>query len=162
PRIRRSDAMSRWTCLVVLASCLPLPVSQAAGDRPPRTDLHGDALPEGALFRFGSVRLRHGATIRASALSLDGKLLATASDRSVVVWDRATGKRVAPSFCERPEQFSPPSLAFSPGGTRLAYVHGFHFACVWNLRSDSPRPEVLQFGGETFRNAAFCRFTADD
>src|SRR5262245_53247229 len=102
--IRRSDVMSRWTCLTVLTGCLLLLVRPVVGDEP-RTDTHGDALPEGALFRFGSIRLRHGATIRASALSLDGKLLATASDRSVVVWDLATGKAVERYFCERPEQF---------------------------------------------------------
>ncbi len=42
-----------------------------------RVDRYGDPLPDGALFRFGSVRTRHTPTIRASALSPDGKFLAT-------------------------------------------------------------------------------------
>ncbi|MCI0464468.1 MAG: WD40 repeat domain-containing protein [Gemmataceae bacterium] len=151
--------MSRWTCLAVLTSWLLLTATEAASGQPRRTDSHGDPLPEGALFRFGSVRLRHGATIRASALSPDGKFLATASDRTVVVWDLATGKTRHRFFCDRPEQFYTPGLAFSPGGTRLAYVHGSHFACVWDLRSGL---EVLQWGGNTFRNSSFCGFTSDD
>src|SRR6266849_8626798 len=37
--------------------------------KPERTDGRGDPLPEGAILRFGSARLRHGGAIRASALS---------------------------------------------------------------------------------------------
>jgi RNA polymerase sigma factor (sigma-70 family) len=44
-----------------------------------RVDRHGDPLPAGALFRFGSVRLRHDSSICASAFSPDGKILATTS-----------------------------------------------------------------------------------
>lgn len=66
---------------------LLLLIAQAA---PPATD---DPLPRGALARLGSPRLRHGGTIRALAFSLDGKSLASAShDRTVSVWDAATGQ----------------------------------------------------------------------
>src|SRR5437588_3064639 len=49
-----------------------------------RTDRHGDPLPEGAILRLDSAHLRHGSAIRASALSPDGKRLATAGDHSVI------------------------------------------------------------------------------
>ena len=48
-------------------------------------------LPAGAVRRFGDARFRHPGGISASALSPDGKRLATAADHSVVLWDTATG-----------------------------------------------------------------------
>ena len=47
-----------------------------------RVDDYGDLLPDGALFRFGSVRMRHAGIIYNSALSPDGKILATAANDS--------------------------------------------------------------------------------
>src|SRR5438552_16335800 len=50
---------------------------QAAGPIPaaqlePRSDHAGDPLPDGAIGRLGSTRLRHGAFIRAAAFLPDG------------------------------------------------------------------------------------------
>jgi RNA polymerase sigma factor (sigma-70 family) len=55
-----------------------------------------DNLPEGAIARIGSTRLRHAGDIVAMAISHDGRLLASASpannDKSVRIWDLADGK----------------------------------------------------------------------
>ncbi len=61
-----------------------------------RADLHGDPLPEGAVARLGTVRLRHAGAVHAVAFSEDGKLLAASSDdrNMVVIWDRATGRKI--------------------------------------------------------------------
>ena len=75
-----------------------------------------DPLPPGAVQRLGSPRFRHGTEIVNSALSPDGKLLATAGTRTVIVWDVATGKRLH-TF---PSSGGPTILAFSPTGKRLA------------------------------------------
>lgn len=52
-------------------------------------------LPEGAIARIGSPRLRHAGEVAAMAFSTDGRWLASASpddnDRSVRVWDLADG-----------------------------------------------------------------------
>jgi WD40 repeat protein len=64
---------------------------------PPKLDRHGDPLPAGAVVRYGTVRLRHGADVQAMGFTHDGKLLCTVSstDDSVKLWDPATGKEVA-------------------------------------------------------------------
>src|SRR5213079_588699 len=47
-----------------------------------RVDIHGDPLPDGAIARFGTERLR--AADSALALSPDGKTIITVSERLVV------------------------------------------------------------------------------
>src|SRR5204863_7332167 len=63
--------------------------------KPPRLDSCGDPLPEGAVARLGTVRMRHGHIISGLAFSGDGKAI-IASDyySGVHVWDVAQGKEV--------------------------------------------------------------------
>jgi len=63
----------------------------------PKLDRHGDPLPAGAVARFGTLRLRHGASVLAMAFTYDAKLLCTisATDDSVRMWDVVTGKEVS-------------------------------------------------------------------
>ena len=87
-------------------------------EKVPRTDLYGDPLPAGAVARFGSIRWRHGAAINGSALSADGKRLATSSGHSVAVWDVADGKRLWQFTTEYGSNWNRPSLSISPDGKR--------------------------------------------
>jgi RNA polymerase sigma factor (sigma-70 family) len=106
-----------------------------AGTGPARTDRQADLLPEGAVRRFGSSRFRQGSVLRASALSPDGKVLATSGDHSVIVWD-LDRQRVLRRFpCDNGCIFARAGLSFSPDGTRLGYVRGSFFACVWDVRT---------------------------
>jgi len=80
-----------------------------------------DALmPADAVRRFDSVRLRHPGGISGSALSPDGKLLATASRHSVAVWDLATDTAVRRFDTGPHNHYATQKLAFSPDGRRLA------------------------------------------
>lgn len=87
-------------------------------DKRPRLDLQGDPLPDGAIARLGTVRLRHGHIITGIVFSGDGKSV-VASDYSggVRVWDAANGKEVRRLFTNEPYC---DSLAISPDGRTLA------------------------------------------
>ena len=65
------------------------------GDGQARCDVHGDPLPPGAVARIGTVRFRHGGELRSLAFSPDSRFLATsAADRTISIWDLATGRLV--------------------------------------------------------------------
>jgi WD40 repeat protein len=129
-------AKGKFRLLLLLA--VPLPVGLVAfGHQPndqkqltnvesqkkqPSLDLHGDPLPEGALARLGTMRMRHAHPISGAVFSRDGKsILASDFYSGVHVWDVAEGKEVRRFFtndwyCHR--------LALSPDGRTLAVALG--------------------------------------
>jgi RNA polymerase sigma factor (sigma-70 family) len=135
----------------------PMPAAEEAdppkpeAGQPPRTDLHGDPLPEGAIARLGTTRFRH---VQAAALAFtaDGKSLLTCGDRTVRFWDPASGRLL------REQPFPPDSgfLAVSPDGRLMAFVHLEKNAAtisLWDVQRnqllhrlpvDEPRPQFQQ------------------
>jgi RNA polymerase sigma factor (sigma-70 family) len=87
-------------------------------EKPPRGDLHGDPLPEGAIARMGTTRFRH-AHAAALAFTADGKSLLTCGDRTIRFWDAASGRLL------REQPFPPDSgfLAVSADGRLIAFLH---------------------------------------
>jgi WD40 repeat protein len=61
----------------------------------PKRDRYGDPLPEGAIARLGTIRLRNQAPIQAATFSPDGKTLATIGHGGIRInyWDLATGQQ---------------------------------------------------------------------
>jgi len=86
--------------LVLLTVLASVPAAKgepppAEAGRPARVDRYGDPLPDGALARLGTARLRHGSVVKAVAVSPDGKALASADEASeVLLWDASTGQEL--------------------------------------------------------------------
>jgi WD40 repeat protein len=107
--------------LGILLSLTPPAIAQPM----PLTDLYGDPLPDGAIGRLGTARLRHSAFVRATTFLPDGTTLASVDDHGMVcLWDLATGK-------ERTHyRIKPASAAvttFSPDGRLVACSNGHEF-----------------------------------
>lgn len=91
----------------------------------PKRDLFGDPLPEGAVARLGSLRLRPEWPVITGGFSPDGKSLATGgggfnAKGAVTLWDMATGKearRLAANL-----SFSLHGLRYSSDGKSLFLI----------------------------------------
>jgi WD40 repeat protein len=80
--------------MLLLALAVTGPLVSAA-DPVPRVDDAGDPLPEGAIARIGTLRLRQPSEVCSVTFSPDGKLLATGGRYDGVrLWDAATGKLI--------------------------------------------------------------------
>ncbi len=91
-----------------------------------RTDAQGDPLPAGALLRIGTTRFRDGGPTNQAILSPDGKVLATASEAGVMLFDLATGRRlhwIADSGVPSGYDANFSRFAFTPDGKKLFTVY---------------------------------------
>jgi WD40 repeat protein len=79
----------RKRCLLLVL----LGIAGAQGAEPPR-DCYGDPLPEGAIARLGSLRLRNEEFIFGAAFTADGKTLAVVGTNNIYFWDPFKGKLV--------------------------------------------------------------------
>ncbi len=118
-----------WITLLALVFVPP-----SWGGEPPKeaqpakahVDLYGDPLPKGAIVRLGSVRFRHPGAVWDVAFSPDGKILAASNDgvNMVILWERATGRKIREIFLGTQPGHTPHHLRFSADGKRL-------YACSW-------------------------------
>jgi RNA polymerase sigma factor (sigma-70 family) len=61
---------------------------------PPRLDLAGDPLPDGAVARIGTVRFNHGDGLNGIHFTPDGKTIVSEGGGIIRRWDAATGKEL--------------------------------------------------------------------
>jgi WD40 repeat protein/beta-lactamase regulating signal transducer with metallopeptidase domain len=123
PRLGRRAACT--VALLAAAACLAVagvgPLHLAADgastataspevQSPATADSHGDPLPDGALARLGTIRLRHGADITFVAFGPDGKTLITAGDDNTIrLWELASGKEIRRFVRPKPAEPKPPA-----------------------------------------------------
>jgi WD40 repeat protein len=92
-------------------------VQVAAAGPPGPVDRAGDPLPPGAVARLGTMRFRHGSSIRQVAFTPDGKILVSLGDDGVIrLWDAAAGVQIR-HIGEAPARTS--GFALVPGGRTL-------------------------------------------
>jgi RNA polymerase sigma factor (sigma-70 family) len=99
-------------------------------------DAQGDPLPPGAVGRLGTLRFRHADSVGAFALSPDGKTLAGAGGRDLVLWDAVTGKEL------RRLEGSVGilhALAFTPDGRFIAWGTEDNTIRVWDVAKGAQR-----------------------
>jgi WD40 repeat protein len=114
-----------------------------AAGQAPRTDLHDDPLPPGAVSRLGSHRQRHSDVVTALAFSPDGKTLFSGSaDKSIRQWNVEGGKelRALPGHGEEVR-----GLAVTPDGKKLASCGLDQGIRLWDLTDrDKKDNQVLK------------------
>jgi WD40 repeat protein len=92
--------------------------AQPKKDVPAATDLYGDPLPEGALARLGTLRLRPKGFTSSLAFAPVGNMLASGGNGNTIqIWDPISGKEMRRIVSA---EASPRAFAFSPDGKLLA------------------------------------------
>ncbi len=114
---------------VVLVACLITLAPFAAAQE--RVDFYGDPLPNGALARLGTIRLRTWGQFGDAAFDPDGGILATAAGPRILFWDTNSGRLL------REESTSANSvrrIRYSPNGKLFAAAVG-EALVVWDTET---------------------------
>jgi WD40 repeat protein len=147
----RQAVRAKALLAVFLAATAALPGGAARGapvrpaadpDRSTRLPVAEEPLPEGAVARLGTGRLRHSNWISSLAFSPDGKLLASGGgDGLIRFWDAATGapRQVLSDLTGRVAE-----VAFRPDGATLASTE-------WHSETPSIRLWDVNTGAERLR-----------
>jgi WD40 repeat protein len=156
----RLIALALWLSVVLL----PMRAFDSPSAMPARVDALGDPLPEGAVARLGTVRLRHRGPVTAVAVSPDSQMLASGawpitrladladkrdsarefwaetSPQGICLWGTRTGKLLRELETHNGKIYS---LLFSADDTADLYaVCGTHICC-WNSRTGEKRWELF-------------------
>ncbi len=148
-------------------------VAQPAPPAKSQADAQGDPLPPGALARLGTLRWRHADTVISVAFLPDGKAVLTGSqDRTLRLWDRATGKELhrfvvpagqAMKAMRQPLLLGMPGsnqivAALSPDGQTLAAVVANNEIQLWDTDTGK---EIRRFAGPP-NGTGSLQFAPDD
>jgi RNA polymerase sigma factor (sigma-70 family) len=117
-----------------------------------------DALPPGAVCRFGDDRFRHPGHVINSAMSPDGKRLATFSTQLLQIMDAETGRPLRRVRLDlETGHFSTPDIVFSPDGKYLAAALAPELTAVWDVATG----QVILKLTDSERWWGRCAFTPD-
>ena len=139
---------------LLLVGAMALPIGMPAGEvappgKPPTVDFQGSPLPAGALVRLGTVSFYHEGGTNV-AYSGDGKILASAGNGAIRVWDSATGRELG-QFATR-GRFTLSPFALSQDGARLASpaASAEGLVLIWDTRSGKELHRLSAHQGEVF------------
>ena len=132
-------------------------------DKSPRTDLYGDPLPQGALTRLGSLRLRH-ADLSDFVLLPDGKTAISAGGDWVLrFWDLASTRQVRAVRIKAtagPSNFFWNCFKFSPDGKVLVGQEG-NTLVFWEVDSGKELQRLPGPGTRADGTIGFLLFSPD-
>jgi RNA polymerase sigma factor (sigma-70 family) len=112
------------------------PVALPQAGPPVVLDRHGDPLPQGALARMGTVRLRLGSPVYRFTYSRDGQTLAAGGDRAVFLWKADTGEETRQLTGHQNRVMG---VAFAPDGKTLASGSADQTIRLWDLSTGAER-----------------------
>jgi WD40 repeat protein len=122
----------------LLVACLAVAAGPATAEppsrEPPHTDLYGDPLPDGAVARFGTTRWKHPGGVSDLVYSPDGKTLVSTGDRTVRLWEAATGKELR-RFVGHESWVS--RAVFSHDGKTLVTADGDGIIRFWDVTTST-------------------------
>ncbi|MFL5339513.1 MAG: sigma-70 family RNA polymerase sigma factor, partial [Gemmataceae bacterium] len=147
-------AVARQTPPPVASSPKLEPAQRAPADR------DDDPLPEGAVARLGTQRFRHDFNIFGTAVSADGRLIATTSGAGVWLWDAATGRRLHILPCR--DQILG-GVAISPDGRTVAALGNNRTLNRWEIATGTELEQHRISNGPMANQyySPFLAYTAD-
>jgi WD40 repeat protein len=131
--------------VLAIASTLLLHYIQGP-NYPSRVDYYGEPLPRGAIARMGTIRMRgpnlpFGPT---TALSPNGKILATGGSEHIRLWEFPSGKLLR-EIRDGDRTKSHCALVFLPDGNHLVSL-GRYWLCVWDMLTGNRLREIRATG----------------
>ena len=145
PQATRSQSAATETTTASRATAAPNKADKDADN----TDRFGDPIPDGALVRLGTVRLRQRQGVMGVAFTPDGTAFAsTGWGDSIRLWDRKTGKQIRHfTGTERNITFA---VAFSPDGQKMASVGNKGLVRLWDVKSEKELFKTQKHTGRTY------------
>lgn len=118
-----------------------------------RADRYGDPLPDGAVSRLGTIRLRHGGLTTALQFAPDGRTLLTMGNDGLRIWGVATGKSVL-HLANRSDRYLTPGI-LSADGKRVVTVDLNRKEKLLRLWDVATGRLLLEFGDHACLSACF-------
>ena len=118
PPFAETTVMATHIALSMIAAAMLLSDVNAQAPAKPRLDSLGDPLPDGAIARLGTRRLKTVGLIDSASFSPDGKRIVALASGMLHVWDAATGKELDGPW----KAASVSSFAFSPTSSDFVTV----------------------------------------